>query len=184
MAIGLVIFVLLSVVVLLIGGRFWQNRRLPANRATLYTATAVLMVTGLLLIMIGSVQVRRDLDIGSWPAVTGKIVSSEVVGSRAFHPRVAYRYVVDGTEYEGISDLKMPGFGGKRNRLETSEILIHEYPPGSEVVVHYDPEDHAVSTLNPGLSYAPCMQTALGILVYLGGVFLLPWRFRLRRPRL
>lgn len=183
MVVGVIIFVVVSAAVIVIGGRFWKGRPLPRKRAVLYAAIFILMSTGLLIMIVGAVQIRYDLEIRSWPTVAGKIVSSHVSGVRAFHPAVTYTYTVDGVRHTATSALKMPGFGGRRNRLETSEILVEEYPPGAEIVVHYDPENPARSALNAGLSYGACLQIAFGFLLYLSGVFMLPWRFRLRsRP--
>jgi hypothetical protein len=180
MIFGIIIFIVISVVVLIIGGRFWKDRPLPRKRGVLYAAIFILLFTGLLIMIVGSARIRRDLEIQSWPSVTGEIISSDVAGSRAFHPEITYSYTIDGVRYIGISDLKMPGFGGKRSRLETAEIIVEEYPPGSGVDVYYDPDIPKQSTLYAGLSYGACLQMTFGFLLYLGGVFMLPWRFRLR----
>ncbi len=184
MLIGFAIFVIISVAVLIIGGRYWRDRVLPKKRGMVYAAIAILMIGGLVVMVVGSGRLRVDMDVRSWPKVSGKVISSGVAGSRAIHPNVAYSYIVDGKEYRGISDLDMPGFGNRRSRLETAEIIAHAYPPGTEVMVHYNPDDPAESTLSHGLEYGPMLQITFGFLLYLGGVFMLPWRFRLGRPRL
>jgi hypothetical protein len=181
---GVIIFVFVSAAVVLVGGRFWRNRPLPYRRDILYASLFLLMFAGLLIMIVGSATLRRDLEMRSWPTVIGEVVSSDVVGSRAFHPDVTYSYVVDGIRYTGSSDLMMPGFGGKRSRLETAEIMAKTYPPGKKVGVHYDPEHPERSTLRAGLSYGACLQLAFGLLLYLGGMFMLPWRFRLRNRAL
>jgi hypothetical protein len=183
MLIGFALFVIISVAVLIMGGRFWRNRTLPRKRGMVYAAIAVLLIGGLFVMIIGASRLRVDLDVRSWPEVSGEVVSSGIAGSRAVHPNVAYRYNVYGQEYSGVSDLDMPGFGNRNSRLETAEIIAHEYSPGTTVTVHYNPDDPAESTLSHGLEYGPVLQITFGFLLYLGGVFMLPWRFRLWRPR-
>ncbi len=184
MVFAFAIFVIISVMVIIIGGRVWRNRPLPEKRGMVYAVIAILMIAGLCVMIIGAARLRIDLAIRSWPTVSGEVVSSDVTGARAIHPDIAYRYEVDGRSYEGISDIGMPGFGNRRSRLETAEIIVHDYPPGTIVTVHYDPDNPADSTLSHGLEYGPMLQLAFGFLLYLGGVFLLPWRFRLWRPKL
>jgi hypothetical protein len=185
MLIGFAVFVIVSTIVLIIGGRFWRSRTLPRKRGTVYAAIAVLMLAGLLIMIVGAARIRVDVEIRSWPTVSGYVVSSDVAGKRAMHPNVTYRYTVDGREFKGVSDLDMPGFGNRRSRLETAEIIVHEYPPGTIVTVHYNPDNPADSTLRYTLEYGPTIQIMFGFLLYLGGVFMLPWRFRLRhrQPR-
>ncbi len=182
MLFGFAIFVIISMIVLIIGGRFWRNRPMPEKRGMVYAIIVILMVGGLCIMIIGAARLRVDLDVRSWPTVSGEVVSSDVTGSRAIHPNVAYRYSVNGREYDGVSDIGMPGFGNRRSRLETAEIIAHEYPPGTIVTVHYNPDSPAESSLSHGLEYGPILQIPFGFLLYLGGVFVLPWRFRLRRP--
>lgn len=184
MLFGFVIFVVVSVIVLIIGGRFWRGRIMPDKPGMVYAAIAILMIAGILVMTVGAVRLRVDLDVRSWPTVSGEVVASDVAGTRAIHPNISYRYQVNGKEYSGVSDIGMPGFGNRRSRMETAETIVHDYPPGTIVTVHYNPDDPAQSTLSHGLEYGPALQIMFGFLLYLGGVFMLPWRFRLRRPRL
>ena len=183
MLIGFAVFVIVSTIVLIIGGRFWRYRPMPEKRGMVYAVIAVLMLAGLLIMVVGASRIRVDLEMRLWLQMPGEVVSSEVAGSRALHPDVTYRYTVDGKEYTGASDLGMPGFGNRTSRLETAEIIVRDYPPGTIITVYYNPDNPSESTLSHTLEYGPSLQIMFGFLLYLGGVFMLPWCLRLGRAR-
>lgn len=81
---------------------------------------------------------------------------------------LVYRYQVDGNRYEGDA----VQFGPK---YVTAEALIKDlakkYPPGTEVTVHYDPADHAISVIETSDEMA--RQNRWQIWAYFGTPFLL-----------
>ena len=85
----------------------------------------------------------------SWPTATGEVVESKVerVSGRnvAYAPVIHYRYEVDGTVYRGrkIELTDHPNFGSAE---EAADYAAH-FPPGAEVIVHYDPADPATAAL-------------------------------------
>jgi hypothetical protein len=83
----------------------------------------------------------------SWPAVTGKVISTEVAGKRAFVPKIRYSYPVGDSVYSGITDLEVPGFGTRSNRLDVAEKSVADYAPDSPVTVHYNPANPSISRL-------------------------------------
>lgn len=82
-----------------------------------------------------------------WPAVTGKVISVEVVGKRAYVPKIAYSYPVGDSVYTGVTDLEVPGFGTRSNRLDVAEKSIADYAPDMPVTVHYNPANPSISRL-------------------------------------
>lgn len=170
----IIILAALSAVVTLFGGWYWRRNHLKAAKGTVGIAAAFLLVVGLGLLTLGARGLKQDLDARHWATTMGEIVNSEVIGVRAFHPEITYHYRVSGREYTGVSTMKMPGFGNRRSRLSTAEILAGQYPPGRTVTVHYDAADPSRSTLNAGLSYAPSLRFTLGLILYLAGLFVIP----------
>jgi hypothetical protein len=85
----------------------------------------------------------------SWPAVTGRMLVSEVSVRLGKGPRnlpdVSYEYEVDGSRYES-SRIR---FGQGRTRFRAqAEELVGRYPVGSEVEVRYNPADPGVAVLD------------------------------------
>jgi hypothetical protein len=90
-----------------------------------------------------------------WPAVTGRVVTSEVTistdseGDDSYLPRVVYRYVVNDVEYEN-NTIK---FGENSYDSERrAQQVAGDYPAGSNVTVYHDPERPDQSVLEPGVS--------------------------------
>ncbi len=100
---------------------------------------------------------RSAKAAATWPAVRGKIVKSEVEeyqerddddGRTTWHtahrPAVEYVYVVNGREHRGNQiDYAVSVSGGKGY----AEKVAAKYPVGSEVDVHYDPQNPGTSAL-------------------------------------
>lgn len=118
-------------------------------------------------------QLETALEISSWPSVKGEILSSDVIGGRAFRPDIKYEYYVDSTRYEGSSYLNIPGFGGRMNRLDAAEKLVELYPPGMEITVYYNPQQPGESTLNPHPRYSHYMKLGTSIILFIAGMTIL-----------
>jgi hypothetical protein len=100
-----------------------------------------------------------------WPRATATVMETKVVGERASNPEIYCQYQVEGKEYVLITNLETPGFGRKRSRRETAEIINSEYPVGSVVKVFYNPNDPRKSFIRTGPFWSDYMKLALGILL-------------------
>ena len=135
------------------------------------------------MVVIGGVAVANELDALRWPAVTGRVVSSEVTSetSRRVHAasgrrvtqtrytaHVAYQYSVDGKQFVGT-------------RVSTADIdhliegeaatIVVRYPAGTETDVYYDPDDAGLAVLEndmPGTGYRAMGLGALLVVVSIG----------------
>ena len=121
----------------------------------------------------------------SWPTVEGTIIESEILRrtrtSRRsttvyYAPSVAYRYSVDGREYESqkvaATDIEAA--------YEYAAELVARYPPGGSATVYVNPEDPADALLvsaDPLLRNQSLFQMfGLGFMALLGiGVLLMVW---------
>ena len=107
---------------------------------------------------------RQAAAASRWPVTTGRIVSSTVEhyrtrvgGARSgtmatfYEPVVEYSYRVNGREYHSTQ----LGFG---RRVVGSEELAQakaaQYPAGTEVAVHYDPDTPSNAVLDLKVAYA------------------------------
>jgi hypothetical protein len=86
----------------------------------------------------------------SWPTVPGKVERSGSerryggYGTAFYRLTLAYRYEVDGQEYEGDK----AQFGPPRvTNQELIETLADRYPAGKEVTVHYNPDAPEIAVL-------------------------------------
>lgn len=117
-----------------------------------------------------------------WPVAMGEIVESRVAYARpkmddsdtlVFH----YLYDVDGVAYcnKAIDLFELE----KRLSLDEMETFVLAYPPGQQVQVHYDANDHAVSVLEPANHVAYFRNRWLGALPACAGVCILYFAHRL-----
>jgi len=124
---------------------------------------------GIALIHLVSTRMLEKMAERQWPTVKGLVVSSEVSQTRGLQPVIRYRYELNGQTYFGTTDLRLPAFGGRVNRLEASEAVVEYYHPGREVVVHYDPLNPSNSSLRVGPTWDLYMKLSLGVFLLLMG---------------
>lgn len=97
----------------------------------------------------------RDINLAkssaTWPTVGGIVTSSKIStstrkGKTRHHFDISYDYAVGGQSYSG----SRVRFGGAGTTKSTADELARRYPAGSNVTVHYDPDDPAECTLETG----------------------------------
>lgn len=137
--------------------------------------TAALFVTmialGAVLTVLEFTPLMQARKMQVWPTVEGTVVVSEIVGERAIHPLIVYQYKVGDSTYQSESSLHAPMFGGKRKKYDVADELVSRHPVGSAVVVFYNPDSAAQSTLAPGVEWSIYGRLGLGILLCLFGLF-------------
>ncbi len=132
-----------------------------------------LIVAGAFLVIFNSEKMEKVLALKKWPVTTGVIVSSKVVGKRAFRPDIKYKYTINNKSYSDTTFLHVPGFGGRSNRLDAAEKIVQGFPPGTSVTVHYNPTNPQQSVLKANPWYSIYLQLAFGATLFACGVFLL-----------
>ena len=161
--------------------------------AKLYLLGLVIAIGGAASLAFGYVQHQRDAMLGRWPAVTGRIVSSQIVRTTQARLRtpardalppskpeyqmaavwaldVEYHYTVNGrdhTGYRATSNLVVQDIrregDGPGERLRA---LAARLPAGASVPVHYDPADPRESYLLhvDSPGKAPLVRTGVALL--------------------
>ncbi|TFH02997.1 MAG: DUF3592 domain-containing protein [Calditrichales bacterium] len=128
------------------------------------------IAAGLILIFTQENEIVSGFARQSWPTVNGRIVASEITGSRAFRPDIICLYQVKGKEYRLETDLNTPGFGHKRARKKTAEIITHEYQAGQSVRLFYNPVRPEEAYIRPGPFWSDYMKLASGVLLFILGL--------------
>lgn len=141
-----IILLALPVLTAVVTALLVRNRTVRLRAAVAWIA-AIVLGAALLLGFVETARLRYYASIRHWPVVTGRVTASEIVGKRAFVPKVTYRYEVNGVSYTGVSDLSAPGFGTKNVRQNTAEKLLTDYPADAPVVLHYEPGNPSNSHL-------------------------------------
>ena len=133
----------------------------------------VIVTSGVLLTCHALDNIQSSWQIKQWPIITATVIKSEVAGTRAFHPEITYRYEIANRNYESTTDLYIAGFGGKRSRRDTAAKIVADYPPGSQIRVHYNPRQPQESLLKSGPFWSDYMQFSLGITLASIGLIIL-----------
>jgi hypothetical protein len=94
---------------------------------------------GVLLVILEVHNLKENQKLYEWPTVSGVVLSSGIIGERAYRPNIVYQYVVAGITYRDSTSLNTPSFGNRNTREGEAEALSDAYPVGKDVVVHYDP---------------------------------------------
>lgn len=148
-----------------------------SNQQPIFTKSRITLILSVLLLVPGGLLVNSTANrfesyaiMSHWPATTGTVTVSEVVGERAFRPNVVFTYQVDGVAHLDSTDLNMPSFGGRNNRREAADTMAAMYPVGSAVTVHYNPDDPSVAKMKVSPPWSVYGQLSFGITLILGGI--------------
>jgi hypothetical protein len=171
MMITIVWLVLITLTVLTTGLIVW--RRPTRLRPAVGAVGLVLFVFAALLGCREVVRLEWYLATARWPVVAGRVISADIVGERAFAPRVKYSYQAGDSVYTGVTDLGVPGFGNKYVRLDVAEKTLADYRPEAAVTVHYDPNDPHVSRLRANVPWNVYGRLSTGVFGSLLGVAVL-----------
>jgi len=165
----------------------------PAGRVAARVFPWVVAAAGGLAIYVGAGNLADARASRDWPSVEGTITVSDVVRetertsatdmkrtSVTWRAKVAYRYVVDGTSYEGTRIAYGAYDTAERERAART---VARYPVGHTVVVFYKPADPAESVLEPGTAGVPWFFLALGSVFLLVGLIMARYLPRAFAPR-
>ncbi|MFC1555514.1 DUF3592 domain-containing protein [candidate division KSB1 bacterium] len=141
---------------------FIRSGNLKRRSTPLFVTAIAIIVVGVLLTLDQYYEYRDYRAMMNWDTIEGTIISSEVIGTRAFRPEVVYMYNVSNFEYSGVSDLQLPGFGGRRSKYDAAEKLARQYPAGNAVSVYYNPDDPSVSRLTIKIPVEVYLKFGLG----------------------
>lgn len=139
------------------------------------------LLAGLALILFGSWMASTAKVADTWPTVQGKVLSADVrsphksgSSSQSFHLEVEYEYTVDGKRY--TSNRYQLGSGpshGNHGDVESAKADAEKYPVGSEITVHYHPENPHSAVLQTGVSWGGYVPLILGVPFFTLGLLLL-----------
>jgi hypothetical protein len=90
---------------------------------------------------------ERSID---WPEVEGKVISNVQVWS---HSRVEYEYAVSTRRYTGMYTIALYNQSRFNSPAESAKEFaecLASFPPGSNILVHYNPKKPAESVLHYG----------------------------------
>ena len=182
MSVRLIILCAVAVITLIVY-LLTQNFRAPSLFKTpVRLVFLILTITGSLIIVSESSEVDLFLAMKHWPSVEATITSSRVEGKRAFHPEIIYEYRVAGKTYTGTTDMGVPGFGTKANRLNVAETNVVHNPAGKIILVHYDPNDPSISRLKILPTYTVFLLLSVGSILLGAGLWGILAGFRKNRP--
>ncbi|OGO25293.1 MAG: hypothetical protein A2144_04870 [Chloroflexi bacterium RBG_16_50_9] len=91
--------------------------------------------------LFGMLETRHQSIVTQWPTVSGTVISSEIgtVGSERTHElRIRFAYKVQDVTFQG----------NQRWPVYTLEEEM-KYPPGTPVLVHYNPARPSEALINP-----------------------------------
>jgi len=168
LTIALLITFIIVVIALLLSKKRLKNYKF--RRLSLIIATCFLIV-GVSLTMYSSNEISTALARQSWPANPAIVVETNIVGERAYSPQLKCKYEIEGSEYTLTTDLNTPGFGRKLSRRQTAEIILNDYPVGSEVKIHYNPENPGDAYIRTGPYWSDYLRLALGVLLFASGLY-------------
>jgi hypothetical protein len=131
----------------------------------------------------------------SWPSVSGKIESSQVITHHAhrhhgkhsnrnntYSHLVEYNYQVNQQQFTN----KVVWFGDdySSSSRTTHQNVVQRYPVGTEVKVYYDPSHPELSVLEPGAKFSSYVLyglgwtlTVIGVLILWSGIRTAIWPF-------
>ena len=117
------------------------------------------------LMFISANDISESLIRQSWPSQMASIISTEIIGERAYSPQLKCEYQVEGKVYILTTDLRTPGFGRKKTRRQTSQIILEEYSEGSKVQIRYNPENPEEAYIRTGPYWSDYLKISLSVVL-------------------
>lgn len=118
-------------------------------------------------------EMRTGTGSENWPSVSGEVTRSELRRAGAT-PQTASYYVVFEYRYE-VAGTTHTGDRVAFTRVDPIRVT-EDYPGGTRVAVHYDPNEPSVSALEPGVARASVMRSLAPLLAAsLVGLVLVVW---------
>ena len=170
LAVIIILASFLTAISILVAVKFLNsNKRIPRIPTFLKIFATLLLLSGLIFTTFFSFKLQSSEARKTWPSVNGVVLSSEVIGDRAFRPDIEYQYVANKDTLRGKSFLNQPGFGGRMNRLDAAEKNVLKYKAGTSITVFYNPKFPEISTLFPGPAYSLFLKLGSSTLFLLFG---------------
>ncbi len=132
-------------------------------RLRLTISKGLFLAVGIFSAAIGAYGTNLIQDANStkdWPTVQGKIVTAEVRpgGTEGkSRPAVRFQYSLRGSIYR--SEQYRRNVAGQLMNTAAAEALVKKYPVGTQVLVHYEPENPSNAIIeqdDPTLGYLVC----------------------------
>ena len=138
----------------------------------------ILIITGAVMTVIDADEIAEGFHQRQWLHADGTIIESDISIERAIEPHITYQYSVDSISYTKTTNLFVPKFGNKRKQFDVARETTHEYHPGQQIIVYYNPVNPQQSTLKPGVPWDIYGKVGFGMCLFILGLtgLLLPSR--------
>ncbi len=162
-----------------------------SKQATKEDEKKIFMVLGILFCLgalaalsYGVKTVFDSRAILQWPVTQGSVIKSDTRwqrgtdgGSSTLIADVKYNYEVKGRRYQS-DRISLGQFGS--NDPDHARQQASQYPLGSLVDVHYDPDNHSQAVLELGWGWINAIAFVVGIIAFIAGIFLIRQSLRIR----
>ena len=170
---------LLMAFIIVIVGLLISAKKLKATKFGLLLLMIAVgfLILGMSLIISSSNEISKELLRHSWPTIKAKVIDTHIVGEKASRPQISCQYEVGGKTFTLVTDLNTPAFGRKYSRHQTAEIILHDYPVGSNVVIRYNSENPGEAYIRTGPYWSDYMQFSLGLFIFIPGLYVILGKF-------
>jgi len=138
----------------------------------------ITILVGLVFVVVSIVMRRKAQAAQTWPVAPGQILfctveshtstDSDGDSSTTYEPKVEYSYAVMGTPMKG----HRISYGAMGSNYKSARKIADQYPAGSAVSVHYNPEKTSEAVLETS-ARGGTMFMVVGILIMVVGSILL-----------
>ncbi len=153
-----------------------QNKN---TKSGLFFGFIIFLGIGIATTFFGMNNLKKFSASKSWPSVKGTVTVSEIDTRQMesngkwinmYHPQVVYNYFVKDKAY---TNSKISFGDYATNKRKDANKVIRKYPVNSEVTVYYNPINPQEAVLQRKAGLAAYGIVAIGVLLSLGGLFLL-----------
>lgn len=165
------LFITLLVITLIAFGLNFLIKITVQRKWLWITIYSSILIVGALLVKKHFSVFDTSFKLKQWPTTEAKIISSEVTGQRAFRPEIVLEYSVNERQYTLKTDMDVPGFGTKNNRLNVARETVIENFPGKILTVHYNPDNPGEAVLYTSGKFSSYVFLSIGVFMYAIGVY-------------
>ena len=136
-------------------------------------------LVGLFLALFAANNAVNVIQAKKWPTTQGTVVTSEVVRSSRYVPRIVYTYTVDTAEYTsdkvGLTNM------AQYKKKDDATAEANKYPVDTKVTVYYNPNKADEAILQPGIKGEHIFMFLIGLIIFLAPLIGLVYSIRKER---
>jgi hypothetical protein len=121
-------------------------------------------IAGLALTILATNNSMNAIKTKSWPTTQGTVITSEVIRSSKYVPKVIYTYDIDTNAFSS-DKIDLTNYAHYKYKDDAAKEA-DKYPVDAKVTVYYNPDKHNEAILEPGIKGQHIFMFLIGLVIF------------------